>query len=82
VFEEFVLRRNPEAFLDSVYKILLCLYDNDIVGEEDLLAWADLETDKAVIVDQDEAERIREKAAPFIKWLRSLESDDSEEESE
>jgi len=81
VFEEFVLRRNPEAFLDRVYVLLRCLYDEDIVEEDDLLAWADLETDKAVIVDQDEAERIREKAAPFIKWLRESEEESGEEES-
>lgn len=84
VLEEFVCRRNPDEFLGKVYKILECIYDNDIAEEEDMLKWADLATDKAVIVDQDEAESIRQKAAPFIKWLRENddEDDDDEEESE
>ena len=81
VLEEFVCRRNPDEFLGKVYKILECIYDAEIAEEEDMLKWADLATDKAVIVDQDEAASIREKAAPFIKWLRENE-DDSEEESE
>ena len=85
VLEEFVCRRNPDEFLGKVYKILECIYDNDIAEDEDKLKWADLPTDKAVIVDQDEAESIRSKAAPFIKWLRENEDesdDDEEEESE
>jgi len=82
VFEEFVCRRNKEQFEDKVYKLLLALYDNDIVDEEDLLKWDALPNDKAVIVDQDEAQEIREKAAPFIKWLKESDSDsDGEEES-
>merc|ERR1712039_711111 len=75
VFEEFVCRRNKDAFLDTVYKLLLVLYENDIVEEEDLLKWDSLELDKAVIVDQEEAQIIRQKAAPFIKWLKENESD-------
>jgi len=86
VFEEFVCRRNPTEFMPKVYKLLLALYDNDIVDEEDLLKWDALPHDKAVIVDQDEAQEIREKAAPFIKWLKESDSDDDsdgeEEESE
>jgi len=83
VFEEFVCRRNPLEFLDTVYKILLVLYDNDIVEEDDLLKWDALPHDKAVIVDQDEAQSIREKAAPFIKWLKeSEESDDDEDDDD
>ena len=34
-----MLRRNPDAFLDAVYKILLCLYEQDIVAEEVILPW-------------------------------------------
>jgi len=82
VFEEFVCRRNKEQFEDKVYKLLLALYDNDIVDEEDLLKWDALPHDKAVIVDQDEAQQIREKAAPFIKWLKESEEDDSDDDDD
>merc|ERR1712228_225685 len=82
VFEEFVCRRNADAFLATVYKLLLVLYENDIVEEEDLLKWDALELDKAVIVDQEEAQIIRQKAAPFIKWLKENDSDDSDESDE
>eukprot|EP00485_Elphidium_margaritaceum_P019071 CAMPEP_0202727500 /NCGR_PEP_ID=MMETSP1385-20130828/185154_1 /ASSEMBLY_ACC=CAM_ASM_000861 /TAXON_ID=933848 /ORGANISM="Elphidium margaritaceum" /LENGTH=472 /DNA_ID=CAMNT_0049393741 /DNA_START=73 /DNA_END=1492 /DNA_ORIENTATION=+ len=78
VVEEFVCRRNPDAFLGKVYKILECLYDSDIVEDEYMLEWAALETDKALIVDQEEAVNIREKAAPFIKWLKENQDDDDD----
>ena len=42
VVDEFVLRRSPDAFM----------------AEDDLLAWADLEPHRAVIVDQDEGEPV------------------------
>merc|ERR1712244_108502 len=67
VLEFMVLRRNPTALLSSVYKILHCLYDEDIAEEEHILAWADLAPDKALIVNEDEAKSIRQHAEPFIK---------------
>eukprot|EP00483_Globobulimina_turgida_P012456 UN12479 len=82
VLEEFVCRRNPDAFLGKVYKIFECLYDEDIVSDEDMLLWADLATDKAVIVEQEEAQSIRDKAKPFIEWLRDNGDDDDDEENE
>jgi len=82
VVEEFVCRRNPDAFLGKVYKILECLYDSDIVEDEYMLEWAALETDKALIVDQEEAVNIREKAAPFIKWLKENQDDDDDDDEE
>jgi len=76
VFEEFVCRRNPTEFMPRVYKLLEALYDNDIMEEEDLLKWDALPHDKAVIVDGEEAQEIRQKAAPFIKWLKESGSDE------
>ena len=62
---------------------MLAFYDNEIVDEEDLLKWDALSHDKAVIVDQDEAQEIREQAASFIKWLKESDSDsDGDEEDE
>merc|ERR1712176_1303953 len=75
VLEEFVCPRNPDEFLAKVYVIFECLYDEEIVSEEDMIAWDELEADKAVIVDIEEAESIRAKAAPFITWLRENDDD-------
>lgn len=80
VLEEFVCRRNPDEFLSKVYVIFECLYDEEIVSEEDMLKWDELPCDKAVIVEQEEAESIRAKAAPFITWLRDNDEDESEED--
>ena len=82
VLEEFVCRRNPDEFLSKVYVIFECLYDEEIVTEEDMLKWDELPSDKAVIVEQEEAESIRAKAAPFITWLRENDDDDESEEEE
>merc|ERR1712154_301481 len=80
VLEEFVSRRNPDEFLGKVYKIFECLYDEDIVSEEDMIKWDELPTDKAVIVEQEEAESIRLKAKPFINWLRENEDDSDDDD--
>merc|ERR1712130_199414 len=80
VLEEFVCRRNPDEFLGKVYKIFECLYDEDIVSEEDMIKWDELPTDKAVIVEQEEAESIRLKAKPFINWLRENEDDSDDDD--
>ena len=61
---------------------MLALYEHDIVDEDDLLKWDALELDKAVIVDQDEAQQIREKAAPFIKWLKESDSDSDDDDDD
>merc|ERR1712228_530699 len=39
VLEEFVCRRNPDQFLSKVYVIFECLYDEEIVTEEDMIKW-------------------------------------------
>ena len=65
-----------------MYVIFECLYDEEIVTEEDMLKWDELPSDKAVIVEQEEAESIRAKAAPIITWLRENDDDESEEEEE
>ena len=62
-------------------QVLKVLYDDDVLSEEALVAWAD-EKENAT-----EEERVfMTKAAPFIQWLREAESeeddDDDEEDSE
>eukprot|EP01083_Nonionella_stella_P005964 17226_1 len=82
VLEEFVCKRNPEALLGKVYVILECVYDEEIVSDEDIILWADMPTDKAMFVEKDDAETIRERAAPLIKWLKENDSEESGSEEE
>lgn len=71
VIENYICKRDlDEGFMNQVYKLLECLYDNEILDEEDLLTWNDTPTDKAMFVDPDDAEKIRIRARPFINWLR------------
>ena len=42
VIENYIFKRDlDEEFENKVYKLLACLYDNDVLDEEDLLNWAD-----------------------------------------
>jgi len=83
VIENYICKRDlDEDFENKVYKLLTCLYDNEILDEEDILNWADTPVDKAMFVDSDDAERIRNKASVFINWLREDDEDEDEEEEE
>lgn len=58
-------------------QVLKVLYDEDVLSEEALVAWAD-EKENAT-----EEERIfLTKAAPFIQWLREAESEDNDDDDE
>ena len=67
--EEIIARRNPDLLLPKTYMILEAIYDLDIASEEQILNWYNTESDKALLLLRDEAEQVRKKAAPFIKWL-------------
>ena len=58
-------------------QILKELYENDVLSEEALVAWAD-EKENAT----EEERSFLVKAAPFIQWLREAESDDEETSEE
>eukprot|EP00118_Oscarella_pearsei_P000253 m.4523 g.4523 ORF g.4523 m.4523 type:complete len:414 (+) comp10895_c0_seq2:391-1632(+) len=76
-FEQLVGKVHPELKARSPF-ILKTFYDGDILDEEILLEW-DQKVSKR-FVDKKIAEEIREKAAPFIKWLREAEEGSSSEE--
>lgn len=75
--ERLVIVSYPKL-LPAVSLILKALYDNDLVSEEVFLAWDDKASKK--YVDKKDAKLVREKAAPFTKWLREAEEDDDDEE--
>lgn len=69
-----------KIFNDSV-KILKQFYDQDIIDEETILKWAEKESKK--YVSKEMSKKIRDKVAPFIKWLKEAEEEeDSDEEEE
>jgi translation initiation factor eIF-2B subunit epsilon len=57
--------------------VLKLLYDEEVVGEEACLAWAD---EKAHADDSDKV--YLNKCAAFIQWLREAEDEDEDEEEE
>jgi len=77
--EEIIAKRNPEMLLSKTPMILEAIYDNEIATEEQILAWHNTESDKSLLLLRDEAEQIRLKAMPFIKWLQETDDDDSDE---
>eukprot|EP01083_Nonionella_stella_P297318 1009759_1 len=79
VLEEVICRETCAEFLENVYKIFECLYGEEIVSKDDILFWADLSTDKAIIIDENESELIRNNAAMFIKMLRESDGKNNNE---
>jgi translation initiation factor 5 len=65
------------SLLSSVSLILKALYDCDLVEEEIFLTWDEKASKK--YVDKKDAKKVREKAAPFITWLREAEEDEEED---
>lgn len=59
--------------------ILKLLYEADVLDEEILLTWAD-HISKKYVGSKEIAKKLRTAAAPFIDWLKSAESGDSDEE--
>ncbi|KAF9162796.1 hypothetical protein DFQ26_003226 [Actinomortierella ambigua] len=58
--------------------VLQAFYDTELIEEEIILRWAEKPSKR--FVTRDEAKLIRERCAPFIKWLEEAEEEDSEEE--
>merc|ERR1711933_564227 len=53
-------------FLNHSYAIFYCLYEEDIVDEDEILEWYQNGDDEYRIIDQNEAQLIRDKTKPFI----------------
>merc|ERR1712107_860209 len=68
------------ALLPKVPHIFKELFEEDVLEEEVILEWA-----KKVIkknVSKELAQKIHDKAAPFIKWLQEAEEETSESDGE
>lgn len=78
-FEQLV-KLYHEVLLPKVPHILKAFYDTDIIEEEVLLEWAGKSSKK--YVSRELAQEIRDKATPFIKWLKEAEEEESDSEEE
>ncbi|KAL2807657.1 domain found in IF2B/IF5-domain-containing protein [Aspergillus granulosus] len=77
--ERFVGKDRPQL-ISQVPAILLAYYQNDLVAEETLKAWCSKASKK--YVDSATSKKVRKAAEPFLQWLESAESDESEEDDE
>lgn len=80
---EWLAAEGAPARLREAALALKALYDEDLVDEEIILAWADREeAAKALGVDADGARGVRKAVAPVVEWLRENEEDSDEEGSD
>ncbi|KAJ3056961.1 hypothetical protein HK097_002339 [Rhizophlyctis rosea] len=77
---ERLVGHNHKELLPKVAMVLKALYDEDLVEEEVMLAWGEKASKK--YVDRKVSKEIREKAQPFLNWLKEAEEEDDDEDSE
>ncbi|KAL5495754.1 TIF5 [Sanghuangporus weigelae] len=77
--EIFVGVTHPDL-VPSVPKILMALYQYDVLEEEVIKQWGTHVSKK--YVDKDISKKVRKASEPFLKWLDEAEADDEEEESD
>ncbi|KAK4624058.1 Eukaryotic translation initiation factor 5 [Fulvia fulva] len=78
-FERFVGIDKPNL-IPTISAVLLKIYENDLVSEEQLKAWGGKASKK--YVDISTSRKVRKSAEKFIEWLENAESDESEEDEE
>ncbi|GME94838.1 unnamed protein product [[Candida] boidinii] len=66
--------------IKSVSKILMILYDNDLVSEDVIQDWGTHVSKK--FVPKDISKKVRRGAKPFLQWLEEAEEEDDDEESD
>lgn len=64
----------------SVPKVLMALYQVDVIEEEVVTQWGTHVSKK--YVDKDTSKRVRKASEPFLKWLEEAEDSESGEDSE
>lgn len=77
--ERMIGTQNLEL-VSQVPKILMTLYDNDLVSEDVIRDWGTHVSKK--YVDKETSRNIRKAARPFLKWLDEADEDSDEEDSD
>lgn len=68
---------HPEL-IPSVPKILMALYQVDVLEEEVVTQWGTHVSKK--YVDKETSKKVRKASEPFLKWLEEADDDESEDE--
>ena len=68
-------KENPEIY-NQTAKVLMVLYNQDILSEEVLTKWGTKASKK--YIDLPTSKKVRKSAESFLTWLAEAESDDSE----
>jgi translation initiation factor 5 len=66
---------NPDIY-NQTAKVLMVLYNQDILSEEVLTKWGTKASKK--YIDLPTSKKVRKSAESFLTWLAEAESDDSE----
>ncbi|XP_037026161.1 eukaryotic translation initiation factor 5 [Bradysia coprophila] len=77
---EQIIFLHSSKLLDKVAAIFKLFYDHDILEEKALLEWASKVSKK--YVSKEFAEKIHEKAKPFINWLQEAEEEESTDDDD
>jgi len=70
-------KENPDIY-SQTSKILMVLYNQDLLGEEVITKWGTKASKK--YIDLPTSKRVRKSAETFLTWLAEAESDDEESE--
>ena len=68
---------HPSLVPNGVPKLLMALYQMDVLDEDVAQQWGTHVSKK--YVDKETSKRVRKAAAPFLEWLEQAESDDDDE---
>ena len=71
--ERLVGLTHPEL-IPAVPKILMALYQNDILDEEVVTQWGTHVSKK--YVDKETSKKVRKASEPFLKWLEEADEDE------
>lgn len=72
--------QHPSLIPNGVPKLLMGLYQMDVLDEDIARQWGTHVSKK--YVDKDTSKRVRKAAAPFLEWLDQADSDDSDDEDD
>lgn len=69
-----------QQVLQSAQLLFKYFYDRDILTEDKILEWYDIDEDNEDDMERDVRRKIRNVVQPFVKWLQEAEEDSSEED--
>lgn len=65
------------GLIEKVPKILVTVYDKDLISEDTIIAWGSKVSKK--YVPKEVSKKVRKAAKPFVKWLQEADEDSDEE---